>query len=367
MNKSCMRYPVNGTFELTGRCNLQCRMCLMRVDANRIKELNLRERTAEEWIDMARQVYEAGTLELLLTGGEVMIRPDFCEIYEEIAQMGFLLTVYTNATMVTDKIFDLFQKYPPHKIGITMYGASNETYKSLCGVEDGYDRFISGFYRLKTLPSVLDIRTTIVQTNACDLEKMQAFTEQHFGSRDRLHISRFVCKAVRGGICHPEEVRLSPEDSVRITESWMIQLMEEVKADPCKKIALQDRVKEIMLGNQRPKECQKISNTVQTIFDACDAGVVQYAIDWAGRMYACELMDQYYTEPFVDGFDQAWNTLPDQYPRPQLIEPCNSCTYQFICESCPANRLAETGNLFGVPEYACREAKFKYNIFNEDN
>ena len=98
MNKKSKRYPLNGTFELTGRCNLSCRMCLVRVNQNRIRELGFRERTTEEWIHMAEPAAEAGTLNLLLTGGEVLIRPDFCEIYEAIAKMGFLLTVYTNAT-----------------------------------------------------------------------------------------------------------------------------------------------------------------------------------------------------------------------------------------------------------------------------
>ena len=115
-------------------------MCLVRVDNNRIRELECRERTADEWIHMAEQAAKAGTLGLLLTGGEVTLRPDFCEIYEAVAQMGFLLTVYTNATMITDKVMDVFRKYPPHKIGVTMYGASNDTYKRLCGCENGYDR-----------------------------------------------------------------------------------------------------------------------------------------------------------------------------------------------------------------------------------
>ncbi len=57
------RHPLNGTFELTGRCNLSCKMCLVRVDRKRMAELNLRERTGEEWIDMARQAAAAGNLE----------------------------------------------------------------------------------------------------------------------------------------------------------------------------------------------------------------------------------------------------------------------------------------------------------------
>lgn len=114
-------------------------MCLVRVDQKKINDLYFRERTTDEWIHMAEQAAKAGTLELLLTGGEVMLRPDFCEIYEAIAQMGFVLSVYTNATMVTDKIMEVFQRYPPHKIGVIMYGVSNQTYKRLCGCADGYE------------------------------------------------------------------------------------------------------------------------------------------------------------------------------------------------------------------------------------
>ena len=55
VSKNEPRRPLNGTFELTGRCDLHCKMCLMRVDAPRMEALGLRERTAEEWIDMARQ------------------------------------------------------------------------------------------------------------------------------------------------------------------------------------------------------------------------------------------------------------------------------------------------------------------------
>lgn len=356
MNEEKKRFPLNGTFELTGRCNLSCKMCLVRVDQKRMQELGLREQSAEDWIHMAEQAAEAGTLNLLLTGGEIMLRPDFCEIYEAIAKMGFLLTVYTNATMVTERIMNLFRKYPPHKIGVTMYGASNKTYQRLCNCAEGYERFTDGVSQLMQLPSLFDLRTTIVKDNADDLMAMKKYAARLFGDEKILHISRFISKSVRGGICRPETVRLSPEDSVRYTESYLLELEKEVMESEAKKIFF----------SQSPFKTRKAEAKTggQCLFDSCRAGIDQYTINWAGHMYACELLTQGYTEPFKDGFASAWEYLLEQYPKTKEIIKCRNCRYAVVCETCPANRLAETGDWFGIPEYACREARYKYKLLS---
>lgn len=342
------RCPVNGTFELTGRCNLSCKMCLIRVDKKRIEELGLRERTAEEWIDMARQAAEAGTLGLLLTGGEVMLRPDFCEIYEAIAKMGFLLTLYTNATMVTDEIMDVLERYPPHKIGVTMYGASNETYERLCGNERGFERFVDGSGKLLKLPSLFDIRTTIVQDNLADLQKMKDFTQKYFGKDKVLHISRNVVNSIRDGIECPRKVRLSPEENIELIYPWLEELESKFHSG------------EIDILTEKQK--MTLHRTEKTdggyIFQECGAGINQYTINWSGYMYACEMMPVGCTYPFEDGFKYAWDHLIEQYPLGRSIEKCNNCNYAALCDSCPANRMAETGDWFGIPEYACKQAKY---------
>lgn len=349
------RIPFNGTFELTGRCNLGCKMCLVRVDNKRIEELGLRERTAKEWIQMAEQVRDAGTIGLLLTGGEVMLRPDFCEIYEAIAQMGFLLTVYTNATMVTDKVMNLFRKYPPHKIGVTMYGASNETYEKLCGCPDGYDRFVSGVRQLATLPSLFETRTTIVQDNLADLQAMKEFTKREFGEDKTLTISRFVTKSIRGGIACAEQCRLTPEQNVEMINQGIVELWRKVQKG------------EIELPPDREKfQMHRIPQEEgEYLFKNCDAGINSYSINWSGNMYACELLDQGCTKPFEDGFEKAWKELPNQYPTSHIIEQCDNCEYVGLCGTCPANRLSETGDWFGVSEYSCKEAECFHGILKK--
>lgn len=347
------RYPVNGTFELTGRCNLGCKMCLVRVDAARIAALGLRERTAEEWIHMAEQARDAGTLGLLLTGGEVLLRPDFCEIYEAISRMGFVLTVYTNATMVTDAVMRALEKSPPHEIGVTMYGASNETYAGMCGCPDGYDRFVDGVRRLSSLPSLFAMRTTIIQDNWKDLPAMRAFTKREFGADKTLSISRFIISAVRGGVAHPKACRLSPADNIALTQEGLVDYYRRVQSGEAPVQEPKEKLR--MRRHSLPPEGEYL-------FSHCGAGRDQYTITWSGRMYACELLDRGYTEPFRDGFAAAWEALPAQYPSGRAVAACAACEYAALCESCPAERLAETGDWFGVPEYACGEAKRLHEI-----
>ena len=117
------------TFELTAFCTLKCPMCFVRIDKQTGEALGGRMRTAKEWIDMARQFRDQGGIFLLLTGGEAMMRPDFAEIYEEISRMGLLISLFTNGTTVDDKMLEMLRKRPPSMMGLTLYGASEETYR----------------------------------------------------------------------------------------------------------------------------------------------------------------------------------------------------------------------------------------------
>ena len=348
MNEEKQRIPISGTFELTGRCNLACKMCLIRMDQGKNPEGKKREKTAEEWIDMARQAKDAGTLGLLLTGGEVMLRQDFCEIYEAIAQMGFLLTLYTNATMITDEIMDVLKRYPPHQIGVTMYGASNQTYEKLCESKNGYDRFVEGMKKLSKLPSLLEMRTTIVKENRKDLSAMQDFTKEYFGENQKLQISRFVTKSIRGGAACAEKSRLTPAENIRMVYHGLAEIHQKVQTGKLK----------LPEAEHMDFPSHKMQLEGQYLFQHCSAGIDQYAIAWDGNMYGCELMAEGYTEPFQMGFQEAWRTLPDQYPKSQIIRECAQCSARDFCETCPAIRLAETGDWFGIPDYFCKEAKY---------
>lgn len=71
------KIPLSGTFELTPLCNFACRMCYVRKTAEDVKNSPRPMLTLNQWMKIAEETYEAGTLYLLLTGGEPTLLPEF--------------------------------------------------------------------------------------------------------------------------------------------------------------------------------------------------------------------------------------------------------------------------------------------------
>ena len=68
--------PINGSLELLPLCNMNCEMCYVRLSRSELERKG-HLRSAAEWISLVRQMQKAGTLFLLLTGGEPLLFPDF--------------------------------------------------------------------------------------------------------------------------------------------------------------------------------------------------------------------------------------------------------------------------------------------------
>ena len=109
-----LRQPINGAFELTSACNLSCRMCYVRKSGSDRKARE-KEMSAAQWLELARQAKDNGLLFLLLTGGEVFLRRDFFDIYEPLTRMGFVITLFTNGTLVTSAIAERLGRVPPNR------------------------------------------------------------------------------------------------------------------------------------------------------------------------------------------------------------------------------------------------------------
>lgn len=157
------RFPLTGQWEITCRCNLRCIMCY--TDCFNRTEKVREELSTDEILRIMDELAEAGCLELALTGGEPLARPDFFEIYEHAKAGGFLVTLLTNGTLITEEIADRLAALPPHRIEISLHGVTERTFERVTQGRGAFQRCMAaiGLLRDRRLPLML--KTTAMTAN----------------------------------------------------------------------------------------------------------------------------------------------------------------------------------------------------------
>ncbi|MGN1032753.1 MAG: hypothetical protein ACI4PU_04765, partial [Intestinibacter sp.] len=80
-------------------------------------------------------------------------------------------------------------------------------------------------------------------------------------------------------------------------------------------------------------------------------------ISWDGKLLGCQILGSFFTEPFRDGFLDAWSEYPFVVGNFEQKEECNDCSYKRYCFTCCAIDYAETNSLSKCPKYFCEMAK----------
>jgi MoaA/NifB/PqqE/SkfB family radical SAM enzyme len=338
--------PIAGQFELTSRCNFACKMCYVCKNSNN-KEALEKEYSAKEWIRLAEECRDAGMLHLLLTGGEVFLRKDFFDIYEQVSNMGFIISIFTNGALITPQIARLLGQRPPSQVEVTVYGASNETYMNVCGDPSGYSKTVSGIENLLAEGVAVSLKTTIIKQNENDYDSIFDFSEAHgIGLKHVKYISPSRVDSAGFEMEH----RLNPENQVKINTHASNRFFEwQKRLDGIKKFANNDNIpfdEHADLGSEDDHPFK------------CASGKCAFWVTWDGRMTPCALMNEPFTRPFEDGFMIAWGELMKLSRRVKRCQECVECTEREFCNTCPARLRAETGAFDKPSAYLCEMAKY---------
>jgi MoaA/NifB/PqqE/SkfB family radical SAM enzyme len=342
--------PVTGTFELTSRCNFSCRMCYVCSTSN-AKKASGEELSAGQWLQLGREARDSGLVFLTLTGGEVFLRNDFMEIYEGLAEMGFNITIFSNASLVTYEKARWLARIPPSKFSSTLYGASNETYEKITGCKDGFYRTIRGLDYLNSFGIDVEVKTTVVEGNYREFDKLVKISDRYGKG---LGIVNYISPRRTAGDTDPVGNRLPPEILAKYEEYVEEFNMRRFRESMGSEVELDH---DTMLEQTALSRKKRLANSRSESAFHCLAGKCGFWITASGHMTPCGLLEIPFSEPVRAGFLEAWRTLQVECAKVPKCSECSECSMRDSCMTCPARLMTETGQFDKPASYLCALAE----------
>jgi radical SAM protein with 4Fe4S-binding SPASM domain len=330
------RVAANATIEVTRRCPLQCAHCYNNLPMGDL-EAKRGELTYEEYCRILDEMAEAGCLWLLFTGGEIFARKDFLDIYTHAKKKGFLITLFTNGTLISPKIADYLVEWRPFAIEITLYGRTKETYERLTGIPGSYDRCLRGIHLLLERQLPLKLKSVAVSINKHEIGEMKKFAaELGVGFKfDGMMNPRIDCSQ------SPLAVRLKPWELVKM------DLEDPERVGEWKKFAEKFN---------HPVPPERSDEVYQ-----CGGGINGFAIDPEGKMSICTLSHFDVYDLRQGSFREGWDHFLHQVRRKKItrVTKCTACEIKSMCGMCPANGELENGDPESPVDFLCHVAHLR--------
>jgi len=326
------RVPLSGSLELTARCNLRCVHCYLGGAERRRRASN--ELATARWLDILNQVAAAGCLDLLLTGGEPLLRRDFDLIYRHAKGLGMLVTVFTNGTRLSRRLVRLFRELPPRLVEVSLYGATAATTERITGSATAWARARRGVERLRAAGVQLALKTILMRENAAELGALEAYARE---LEVPFRLDSAINPRLDGGR-EPLNHRVDPETAVELE-----------LADPV-----------------RRRQWAEFQDKYETLPEdrrlyTCGAGVTGFHVDADGTLRPCLMVARPAADLLRAEFKQIWRDI-----IPRLHDkmagnsfPCSRCEARLVCGSCPAFFELETGAETTPADYVCQLGRLR--------
>jgi radical SAM protein with 4Fe4S-binding SPASM domain len=321
--------PTRVQFEITYRCNIHCVHCY--TDPFNTPGHLRRELTVDQMLELFDPLAEAGVLWMLLTGGEALVHPQFKRIYREAKQRGFIVSLFSNGTTVTENLADFLAADPPFQIEVSCHGATPNTFEKITQVPGSFQRFEEGVRRLLERGLPLKIKTKGMTLNRGELPQIKRFVEG-LGLDFRLYTR--IYPRLDGDLSSTQYRLPAPE------------ILDLEFGDALGPVESEDEEDRCVSGQFGPPPDDRLFR--------CGCGTNSITISPYGILRACTFT----TWPAYDlkemPLREAFGRLVQEIRQARYtgISPCRSCVAYSLCDKNPVMALAEAGSMEApVPDF----------------
>lgn len=329
-NAAKERIPISGGLELTFRCNLKCVHCYASSGIKNDSE----EYSFQEICKILDEIANEGCLWLLITGGEPLTRNDFLDIYVYAKKKGFIITLFTNGTLINEDVIRCFQKWRPFNIEVTLYGAKQKTYETISGIMGSYNQCIRGIDLLLNAGLPLTLKSIIMSLNKHEIEELRQFSDSH----GMPFLFDPILNLGLNNSEHPKNYRLTPEEVVEldISDKERFQSWKEYLDD---------------FGGQ------PLSDNLYL----CGAGETSFFINPYGELQMCVLSRFPSYNLRKGNFSKGWHSFIREIRKKKVQNNfrCKKCNLLSFCGQCPGWSQLEYGNSDTPVDYLCSIAHLR--------
>lgn len=325
--------PIQASLELTNRCNERCTHCYI----DEFKDEPGRILSLQEWFKILDELRSAGTLYLILMGGEPLLSPYFYDITQRGRELGFHVSMISNGLKI----------------------------KNLDSAEHLRDSgLLAATFSLYSLdPEIHDQMTQVRGAH----EKLMAAIGYCDEAGIEVNLNGLLTEANAPGIFDLYD--------------WSVKKGFELKVDPnvTPKLSGNDAPlkyrasRETLLWFYRERSRRYPSSTPNPIsYEAsdfiCNAAKGKCAVTAYGELLPCIEIRESFGSLVESSFSEIWySDLAKKWRDPkvdQLGEDGKASLYSF-CDHCPGMAKNEHGKAFELTSYTKLIAQVKEQVYQE--
>lgn len=333
------RLPLEGSIDLTYRCNNNCRHCWLRIPENSPEmenELSFEE--IRQTVDDARKM---GCRKWFISGGEPMLRPDFADIFDYITRKSASYSLNTNGTLITPEIARLMKRKGTKMV--VLYGATPEVHDHITRTPGFFEAAMKGISYLKEAGAGFIVQLIPMQDNYHQFKDMVRLAES-LSPHWRVGAAWLYLSAC-GDPERNEEIkrqRLNPRDVIKLDQP---------------DLSYEDWIADDAHSYRHPEGDDRL-------FASCIDVRRDFHINPYGQMtFCCFIKDPGLRYDLRKGsFKEAWEEfIPSLTERvrggKEYLENCGSCDLRKDCRWCPVYGYLEHQRFSAKVEYLCSAAK----------
>lgn len=317
---------VYATIELLTACNWRCKHCY-------IPSHDSMGLAYDVVIDIFKQLRALNTFELVLTGGEMFLRPDILLIIKEARKLGFHLQLFTNISMLNEKIIKELSHLNIGNISCTIFSCNPVIHDGITGVKGSLKAALDNAQLIKMYGLPLEIKTILLSDNYHEYDELKEYCDRN-GFRYLATASVYPCT---NGDMKPL--------TLSVTELQLREIIKDID------------------GYRDFKQ-----NKFEQNEHICHSIHFSLSIDCNGRVYPCNNMSFEIGDIFEESLETIWNESKRlKYARSLRcsdLTHCGKCTYKDYCYRCAGVALAESGDLLGRDLLECMHARLRCELYS---